>query len=164
MNSNAVPIVLVIVIAASFLGCVFAEESDMKGVVTKLPKGQIELPAGYKHEQLQGFDSVPGRIVKEGGLRISYEIGGIPKPGAPRLGGQFTDAPKNMPKDRREWYKERTIAKQPVHMALGKDDRLYVAFPLSGINFSVEAKTKAEVDTALAILLTYRDPAIAGKK
>lgn len=153
--------VLLIVFAMSAFGCIFAAESEPKGDVVKLPKGQITLPAGYKHEQLQGFDSVPGRIVKEGGLKISYDIGGIPKPGAPRLGGQFTDHPKNMPKAQQKWYKERTIAKQPVHMALSKDDRLYVSFPLSGINFSVEASSKEKTEEALSILLTYRDPAIA---
>jgi len=141
-----------------------ARESNTSGSVVKLHKGQIRLPDGYKHEQLQGFDSVPGRIVKKGGLQIRYDIGAIPRPGGLRLGGQFTDHAKNMPKGQRQWYKEQTVAKQPVHMALGKDDVLRVAFPLSGINFHTKVKSKKEIDEALAIILTYRGSAPTKKK
>ena len=69
-----------------------------------------------------------------------------------------------IPEGQRKWYRKEEIAKQPVHMALHKADHLIVSFPLSGINFNVTAKTKDEVDKALAIILTYRDPAVAKKE
>jgi hypothetical protein len=141
------------------------ESGDDDGAASvNLPKGKITLPAGYQHQQLQGFDSVPGRITKAGGLQIHYDIGAIPKLGAPQFGGQFRDQAKNLPKAQRKWYKEQSVAKQPVHIALDKSNRLFVAFPNSGINFSVVTKSQAEVDAALAIILTYRDVKPAEKK
>src|SRR5688572_24086317 len=39
------------------------------------PPGGIRLLEGYQHKREQGIDSSPGRIWKDGGLIIAYDIG-----------------------------------------------------------------------------------------
>lgn len=121
--------------------------------------GGMTLLPGYKHHPLQGIDSIVGEIKKEGGLRIMYEIGAIPKPGAPRFGGSFSDRPKNTPKDQVRWYKEQTVNGQPVHLACKKDGFLLVSFPQKGINFSAKVSSDEELADALLMILTYPGPA-----
>jgi hypothetical protein len=122
--------------------------------------GSIKLLPGYKHEKLQGFDSIVGTIAKPKGkgLTILYDIGAIPK-GAIRFGGSFTDRAKLAPKNQLRWYKEQTIKGDPVHIAYLKDDSLLVAFPKSipgkGINFYTEVKTLEEMTDALLMLMTF---------
>ncbi len=123
--------------------------------------GGMRLLEGYEHQPLQGFDSIVGKISKKAGLQISYEIGSVPKPGAPRFGGQFSDRPKLTPKDQVRWYLEQTVNGQPVHLAYRKDNVLLVSFPQKGMNFSVTVRSADEMAEALLMILTYPDP-IAG--
>ena len=120
--------------------------------------GGIQLLPGYKHQKLQGIDSIVGKIVKQGGLTIFYEIGGIPKGGL-RFGGSFTDRPQRTPKSQRRWYKEQLIHGEPVHIAYLKDNRLLVSYPKSlpgkGINFSTKVGSADEMAEALLMLLTF---------
>ena len=120
--------------------------------------GGMRLLVGYKHQPLQGFDSIVGRIEKEGGLRISYEIGHVPKPGAPRFGGSFSDRPKLTPKDRVRWYREQVVNGQAVHIAYRKDNLLLVSYPTKGMNLSVTVGTADEMAEALLMILTYPNP------
>ena len=123
--------------------------------------GGMRLLAGYQHQPLQGFDSIVGKISKKAGLQISYEIGGLPKPGGIRLGGQFSDRPKRTPKNQVRWYREQTVNGQPVHLAHRKDNVLLVSFPQKGMNFSVTVRSADEMAEALLMILTYPDP-VAG--
>jgi hypothetical protein len=120
------------------------------------PPGNIALLEGYAHEPLQGFDSIVGRIAKEGGLSISYEIGRVRQPGQLAIGGDFVDQALAVPAEARAWHAAQTIDSQPVHVTLDKQGMLYVTFPESGANFSVEAKKPAQVAEALLMLLSYR--------
>jgi hypothetical protein len=120
--------------------------------------GGLQLLAGYKHQPLQGIDSIVGRISKPGGLQITYEIGSIPKPGGLGFGGQFSDRPKRTPKNQLLWYKEQTVNGQPMHVAHRKDGYLLVSFPKKGVNFSVKVNTTADVAEVLLMVLTYPNP------
>ncbi|MEQ8786982.1 MAG: hypothetical protein RIC55_11810 [Pirellulaceae bacterium] len=123
------------------------------------PPGAMRLLEGYEHQPLQGIDSIVGRISKEGGLQITYEIGSVPKPGGFQLGGQFSDRPKNVPKEELRWYREQTVNGQPVHLAHRKDDVLLVSFPRQGMNFSTTVRTADDMAAALLMILTYPAPA-----
>lgn len=120
--------------------------------------GGMKLLPGYKHQPLQGIDSIVGRIAKEDGLQIMYDIGAVLKPGALRTGGSFSDHPKLTPKDQVRWYKEQTVHGQPVHLAYKKDGYLLVSFPQKGANFSVKVSSDEELAEALLMILTYPDP------
>ena len=126
----------------------------------------MRLLPGYVHQPLQGFDSIVGKITKKDGLQINYEIGGIPKPGGLRLGGQFSDRPKLTPKNQVRWYREQIINGQPVHLAYRKDNFLLVSYPKKGINLSVKIRTADEMAEALLMILTYpnTDANDGGKK
>ena len=117
--------------------------------------GNITLPSDYVHTRLQGIDSAPGEITKEGGLRIRYEIGKVTPPGQPRTGGSFTDRAKNLRADQRAWFKTTTINEKTVNMAYTKDSILLVSFPSDGINFSVKAVGEEQLAEALMIILSY---------
>ncbi len=121
------------------------------------PLGGIRLLEGYKHVPLQGFDSVLGRIEKEGGLAIQYEVGRIALPGRPQIGGSFSDRPKAQPKNELQWYREQTINHQSVHIAYRKDKLLLISFPENGINFSAKISSTNEMADALLMILTYPD-------
>ena len=117
--------------------------------------GGLRLLPGYSHIPLQGFDSIVGRIEKKDGLRISYEIGAVVKPGEPRFGGSFSDRPKLTPADKIHWYREQKVNGVIAHLAHRKDDILLVSFPEKGMNMSVKVSSSAEMAEALLIILTY---------
>ena len=125
--------------------------------------GGMQLLPGYKHQPLQGFDSTVGEVKKEEGLRIIYEIGRLTKPGAPRIGGSFSDRPKQTPKDKIRWYLEQVVGGQPIHVAYLKDNTLLASFPKKGTNFSVTVRNTGEMAEALLMILTYPDPALKDK-
>jgi hypothetical protein len=127
----------------------------------KPPPFGIKLLPGYEHEPKQGFDSVVGVISKKEGLTIMYEIGRVAMPGGLALGGDFSDRPKQLRAEQREWYKEQTIGGKQMHVAMAKDKSLFVSFPESGINFSVVTKSSDELVEALLMICTYAPGAAA---
>jgi hypothetical protein len=98
-------------------------------------------------------------INKKDGLTIMYEIGRVPKAGGLALGGDFADRPKLLRAEQREWYKEQVLGGKQMHVAMAKDNSLYVSFPESGINFSVVTKTTDELTDALLMICSYSPPA-----
>lgn len=124
-------------------------------IVRNVPGGMQLLP-GYKHLPLQGIDSVIGRIERDDGLQISYEIGHVQAPGEPRLGGSFSDRAKLSPGHETRWYREQTVDGQPVHIAFRKDDVLLVSYPNSGMNLATQIADEGEMAEALLMILTYR--------
>jgi hypothetical protein len=127
--------------------------------------GGMQLLPGYTHQKLQGFDSIVGKISKQNGLQISYEIGSLPRPGGIAFGGQFSDRARKTPKNQLRWYKEQIVNGQPVHLAHRKDGYLLVSFPKKGMNFTARVTSPEEMVDALLMILTYPNPVIkeAGK-
>ncbi|MGE0606739.1 MAG: hypothetical protein AB7O62_06400 [Pirellulales bacterium] len=134
----------------------------------KLPGGfSIALLPGFTHEPLQGIDSIVGQIVQADGLRIQYEMGNIPAPGALRLGGSFVNQALQLPEQNRLWLKEQKAGGRTILVAYGKDLRLIVSSVTAkeGINFHAEAKTPAEVaDVLLMVLTLTQEQPKRGKK
>ena len=126
------------------------------GAGAQEPPGKIELLPGYKHEKLQGIDSIVGKIVSPKGLDILYEIGRVRQPGGLALGGDFSDRAKGMPPPERRWYKEQRLAGQEVHLAYSKKDLLVVTYPAHGVLFSVTVRTPDEMAEALLMILSFR--------
>lgn len=122
------------------------------------PPGNLQLLEGYEHKPLQGIDSRVGKIVHKSGFEIFYEIGRVPKPGAPRLGGDFSDRALQIQErqaDTVEWFAKQKVGGQTVHTVLQKDGRWIASFPESGANFSAQTKTKAQLADVLTMVLTY---------
>ena len=105
---------------------------------------------GYQHKTGQGFDTRVGKIWKEGGQKISYDIG--------CLAGEYAK------RDRMEdfsWYKEATVEGQEFRVARYKEGGfmsgiLVVTIPGAAANFFASAKTDEEVADALLMLTGYR--------
>jgi hypothetical protein len=110
--------------------------------------GGIKLLPGYKHEKLQGIDTRVGKIWKEGGLTIRYDIG--------RLAGNHVKAHS---RENLLWYKEQVVDGRTVQLALTLDRILHVTFPETTANFFGMAKGDEEVADILLMVLTYAPPA-----
>ncbi len=127
-------------------------------VAQENPLGGIQLLPGYKHEPLQGIDSVVGRIVGPKGLVIQYEIGRIPRGGL-AFGGGFVNAAKRAPKNQLRLYREQQVHGHPVHLAYLKDGTLIVTFPRSipgkGINFRTKVTRPEQMAEVLLMLLGF---------
>ena len=102
----------------------------------------------YKHEKEKGIDTRVGKVWKEGGLTLRYDIG--------RLAG---NAVKAQEKNNLLWYKEQVVDGRPVQLALTKDRTLYVTFPQTSANFNGKVKSDAEIVDMLLMVLTYAPPA-----
>lgn len=129
---------------------------DDDGKIVRTVPGAMQLLPGYEHVPLVGIDSLVGRIEKNGGLQISYEIGHVQAPGEGRLGGSFSDRAKLSPSHETRWYREQTVNGQPVHTAFRNDDILLVSYPKSGMNFAAQIVNPSEMADALLMILTYR--------
>lgn len=123
------------------------------------PPGGVRLLAGYRHAAGLGFDSRVGRIWKEGGLEIHYDIGG--------MAGNWADA---IHASELVWKRRQTVAGREVVVAEGKE-RVVVTFParegepLEGpiesypANFYAAAGSRADLADLLLMALEYaREP------
>src|SRR5438045_100982 len=81
------------------------------------PPGGIHLLDGYQHKREQGTDSSPGRIWKDGGLTIQYDIGG--------LAGNYAEGQE---KADRVWMRRQVVEGRRVEIVKSKDGNVYVSF------------------------------------
>lgn len=112
--------------------------------------GNLKPLKDYSHEPLRGIDSVVGKVVRKDGFTIQYEIGPIPKPGAPRFGGSFSDYAVAMRPEERAWFKEQPTPAGMVHIAQSKMGMLIISLPDVGANLTATPKTPE--DTVEVIL------------
>jgi len=123
---------------------------------------RIKLLPGFKNEQIQGIDSLPGKLVHQDGREIHYEIGRYYPPGRPRTGGAFENrALKSAEANRDITVKRQTIGELTFDVAQTANELTIstVSVPNSrGINFHCAAKTPAEVADALLMVLSLTAP------
>lgn len=127
---------------------------------TPLPNGfEIRLLPGFTHEPLQGFDSIVGRLAGKDGRQIQYEMGGIPAPGAPRVGGHFVNQAQQVPENDRLWLKEQIVGGRKVHVTYSKTNSLIIssASATEGVNFHTTAKDPGEIADALLMVFTLSE-------
>jgi hypothetical protein len=117
---------------------VFAEESADPA------PGGMKLLSGYQHQKLQGIDTHVGKVWKDGGLSIQYDIG--------KLAGNYAKA---QAKDEPLWHKEQVIGGRTLHLALAKDKKFYVTLPEWNANFWGQVKTEEDIADILLMVLTY---------
>lgn len=111
------------------------------------PPGSITLLDGFKHQKLQGIDTRVGKIWKENGITIQYDIG--------RLAGNFAQQQRKYQADQLAWDRQQTWHGQPVELAMMKDRQLYVSFPERHANFYGKVQTEEDLVDALLMVLTY---------
>ena len=125
----------------AFTQCLLAEEPASR---PSGAPGAIRLIEGFRHERLQGIDSTVGRIWKEGGLEIEYDIG--------RLAGNYAAAVKGRD---REWAINEVVNGHRVEIVKSKDGRVFVTFPKDFANFYAKVAGAQELAAFLSITLTY---------
>ena len=109
--------------------------------------GSIKLLEGYQHKKLQGTDSQVGKIWKDGGITIQYDIG--------LMAGNYAKQQRKYKADHLLWDKLQTWNSEPVEMAMMKDRQLYVSFPKRHANFYGKVKEEQDLVDALLMVLTY---------
>lgn len=113
------------------------------------PPGGIRLLEGYRHEKIQGIDSLPGRIWKEGGLEISYDIS-LFRPEEAKGVAPSVD-------ERSKWAIRQLVSGRVVDIDTRKDGLLVVRF--SDATFYAKVTGEKDLAEFLAIVLTYPLPA-----
>ncbi len=111
------------------------------------PPGSITLLDGFKHQKMQGIDTRVGKIWKDGGITIQYDIG--------RLSGNYAKQQRDYQADQLLWAKQQTWHGQPVELAMMKDRQLYVSFPERHANFYGKVQKEQDLVDALLMVLTY---------
>jgi hypothetical protein len=109
------------------------------------PPGKMELLPGYHHKTGRGIDTAVGHIWKDGGITISYDIGG--------LAGIYV-LPNQ--KDQNGWYREQKINNQTVRIVLTNERQLRVTFVEATANFVAVVPKDEDLADALLMILTYR--------
>ena len=111
------------------------------------PPGSIKLLDGFKHQKMQGIDTRVGKIWKDGGITIQYDIG--------RLAGDYAKQQREYAADQLLWAKQQTWRGQPVELSMMKDRQLFVSFPERHANFYGKMPKEEDLVDALLIVLTY---------
>ncbi len=114
------------------------------------PPGGIKLLNGYVHIQERGIDTWVGRIKKEGGLDIRYDIG--------HLAGEYVNF--CVRENTCVWYKEQQLKGGLVKIALTKDGSIIATFPKTTANFIAEVKSQEDIADFLIMILTYDEQTV----
>ena len=107
----------------------------------------LRLLDGYQHKAEAAEDSAAGKIWKEGGITIHYDIG--------RLAGQCVDPARRCDY---AWFREQQVNGHTVYSARTKDGQVLVTFPgAEPANFYADCRSQDDVADMLLMVLTY-DP------
>ena len=111
------------------------------------PPGEMRLLPGYRHVAHQGIDTIVGRISKEVGPTISYDIG---------FGA--SSAATRGPGDNTLWVKESTIGPQTKFVVNMQSDGVTLLVDVgSGSSFVAQnVRTKEDLAEVLLMLMSYR--------
>lgn len=111
--------------------------------------GGINLLPGYHHYLGQGIDSKIGRIWKERGLTIHYDIG--------ELAGDYTECGHSCGWTEGEvWRREQILQGQRIICVFTKRRRLVISFPQVHANFYGTVRTDMELTDMLLMVFTFR--------
>ena len=113
----------------------------------KPPPGNIKMLSGYVHKQGQGIDTRVGKIFKENGLKIEYDIGG--------LAGNYALGAYTNKKEKVIWFKIQETNGYEVLLAYLKDGSIYATFPEDDANFIADIKTNEDLADFLIMIMTY---------
>jgi hypothetical protein len=105
----------------------------------------INLLDGYQHKAEAAEDSAAGKIWKEGGITIHYDIG--------RLAGQYVDPAR---RSDYAWFREQQVNGHKVYSARTKDGQVLVTFAGDKpANFHADCRSQDDVADMLLMVLTY---------
>jgi hypothetical protein len=110
------------------------------------PPGNIILLPGYSHTREQGYDTLVGKISKEKGLEIKYDIGHVA--GNYALGNSVDK--KNL-----VWLKIQKTNNLQLLITYLKDGNIYATFPEEDANFYSMIKTNEDLADFLITIMTY---------
>jgi len=120
------------------------------------PPGGIRLLDGYHHELLHGIDSPVGRIWKEDGLEIHYDIGA--------MAGNWADS---VPEEQQVWDRRQVVAGETARIVERKDGMVVVTFlppkqeqgsralQDGPANFYAKVRSRGDLVDLLLTALTY---------
>lgn len=115
---------------------------------TRLPPGDMQLLNGYRHEALSSIDTYMGRIWKESGPELIYDIGSLAmnevRLHRERIGGPW----QTIVKDER--------GRVSMEAIMTDDETLHLAFPGATAHFTARRlKSKSDVAEILLMVMSY---------
>lgn len=116
--------------------------------------GLIKLLLGYRHERLQGIDSLVGKIWKDRGVDIRYDIG--------ELAGNYAECKSCEWTKGEVWRKKQIVNGQQVILVFTSSKRFLVVFPQSKANFYATISKEEDMADMLLMLLTFQKSFSAG--
>jgi len=123
-----------------WLGSARLVEAQASGPATP---GAIRLLEGYQHETFQGIDTQVGRLWKNGGPEVHYDIGAL-------AGNHARQT------EMRRWSKRQTVGANSFTLTMRTDDSLVLTFDKNTANFFIRGiRTQEELAEVLLMLLTY---------
>ncbi len=138
-------LLLFVLLLCSFVLSASAQDNRLSKPPKPPPPGGIKLLKGYVHTPLQGIDTWVGRIKKEGGLNIKYDIGS--------LAGEYVN--HCLYNNTCVWYKEQQLKAGLVKIALTEYETIIATFPKTTANFYAEVKSQEDIAEFLLMILTY---------
>lgn len=113
------------------------------------PPGGMRLLEGYRHEALKSVDTYGGRIWKDGGPELIYELGDL----------ATNNVRHYRERDSGLWYVVDKDARGISLEAIMTDDEtLHIALPGARANFMArKLKSKADVAEVLLMLMSYSE-------
>jgi hypothetical protein len=109
--------------------------------------GNIKLLPGYHHQSGQGFDSRAGKIWKEGGAQVRYDIGD--------MAGNYADCKLCGWTKGEVWRKTYSANGQNAIYVFTKGNNLVVSFPDSKANFVAVINNESDLTDVLLMLATF---------
>lgn len=113
------------------------------------PPGGIQLLDGYQHKPEQGIDTLVGKIWKEGGPEIGYDIGD--------LGG---DSASHIEADKILWKRQQHIGGRDAVIVMTRQNELYITFVhtdhLESANFWAKVTSPEDVADVLLMVMGYQ--------
>jgi hypothetical protein len=117
------------------------------------PPGKMVLLPGYQHERLAGIDTLVGRIWKDNGLSIRYDIGAL-------AGNQISNNP-NL-----QWSREQMVSGKRMQVGMTKNRLLIIVFSApvaaapaisrdSPANFYATVTSDEDIADMILMVMTY---------
>lgn len=122
--------------------------TDARTAQTESTPGFIRLLPDYQNQKQQGIDSDVGRIWKEDGVEIHYDIG--------KMAGNYADCKTCGWAGDELWRKKQTINGQESILVFTRFKRLIVTFPKSNANFYATIRTEEDMVDMLLMLCTFQ--------
>jgi hypothetical protein len=135
----------------TFLGAPMANQRDTTNAIIPFP-GKILLLPGYKIEARNGMEYPYGKIWKDGGPTINFQVGG-------QVRSREVDFRDQLEMEGGvSWRQQQTVNGHQVICVYTKSNNLIIMFPYLSANFTAAVGRSQDITDMLLMALTFERP------